>query len=506
MKKLVITLLVVAVLLLALPGLLGKLAQNQLEDQLNLGEVNPVFAFSIADYDRGWFGSTVRYELGFSDEYMEMIENATAGDPASTSQGSLDDSLLNVLAPFEMESKISHGPIGFLNGPFFGLYKSATTESSNNPELAEFLGNASMPYLVNVHTTTSLLGNTKFNFELPASANTSSATTGDSLAGKLNFSGAKGNGSFSPGSKHIQLSSEMENLSIKDDGAELSLQGMSLDSDQTLIAGLGFSGIGAGKMTIASLTYNDPKRAADAAMSMQDMTFIMDSDYGTSNQTIDVKANYQISQLLTQDQTITDIEFTMTMRELSVSALQKYSDWSNNMTSLMTSTEPDNKDLYGQISEQLTPMVHEFASTSPQISFSPIKLTANDEKFLASLNINLDAETLPALATFEITDPAMWFGLLSGDAGLSLSEKMATLLAISSAQSQLQAAIGDQEGISPEQIQQMAIAQAPIVLQTLVQQGMLQQADGQIIAAIEFENGELLLNGKPIPIAMLLGL
>ena len=196
MKKLTITLLVVVVILLALPGLLGKLAQDQIQEQAELASGNPFLTLLIKDYDRGWFSSTLRYELNFTDEYRELISDPTADGAVS----SLDSAVQELIAPFELESKIGHGPVGFLKGPFFGLYRSATTESANNPKLSEFLSEAGMPYLLSIHSTTSLFGTTKFDFEIPASAQTNNTSenppTGGSLASKLVFSGTTGNATF----------------------------------------------------------------------------------------------------------------------------------------------------------------------------------------------------------------------------------------------------------------------------------------------------------------------
>jgi len=508
MKKLTIFLLIVIVVMLSLPGLLGKLAKDQIQNQLSLTEGNPFLTLKITDYDRGWFSSALRYELNFTEQYRALISGSRTGEPTERPLASIDSTLQELIAPFELESKLSHGPVGFLNGPFVGLYRSETKESADNPKLAEFLTEAGMPYLLSMHSTTSFFGTTTFDFDMPASGQISNSTanpaTNNTLASKLVFSGTTGNATFAPGSKHLQIASQTDNLSIKDNGAELTLQGMTFEADQTLVSNL--IGLGPANLTIGSFVIRDPDSATSnaepTAMTMQDLSFSMDTNYGSSKQIIDVKASYEIGEMLIEDQTITDVELTVNARELSLSALQKYNDWSQEIA-MASTTEPGEQE---SLLEELIPLAHEFASASPRLSIDPIKLTANGESFLASLKIHLNGSSLPALADFNLMDPAMWAQVASGNVNLALSEQMATLLAVASSQSQLQAALGDDSGIPPEQIQQMAIAQAPIVLQTLVQQDWLRHADGQISAALSFENGELLLNGKPAPMEALLGL
>lgn len=502
MKKLALLFATVAIALLGLPGLLGKLAQEQLENQVELTQDNPVILVSIGDYDRSWFSSTVRYEIGLTDEYLEIVKDAVAGDDLDqdkTKASSLDESLLNILSPFEMVSDVSHGPIGFLDGPFLGLFKSFTTESANNPRLNEFLADANMPYLIKGYSVTNLLGSTAFNFEMPPSQRTED---GDSLASKLNFSGATGKGNVSTtdsGEDRIQVTTNMKNLSLKEEDSEFTMSDFNVITDSTKVSEMLWSG--RSTTTIGLLTVKDNSREDRIDLSMQDSAMAFESALGDTQQTLNGEVEYRVAEIQIAGLTIADIKLAVAANELSIPAIEKYNQW----TQELALTPSDESDAARRLNASL-PVMHQFLSTSPTISLDPITFSMNDETFLADITLNINGKTLPAIDSFDFMDIALWMKMVSGKAGLSLSENMATLLAITSSQRQLQTVLGDQQGITPEQISQMAAAQAPILINTLVQQGMLKSAGGQISAGITFDNGELLLNGQPLPVEAILGL
>ncbi len=80
--------------------MLGKTVQEEIETQLELVRGNPMLNVSISDYDRGWFSSKVRYEIGFTEQYLEMIEGAVKSQDENNNP--LDESLLEILSPFEL--------------------------------------------------------------------------------------------------------------------------------------------------------------------------------------------------------------------------------------------------------------------------------------------------------------------------------------------------------------------------------------------------------------------
>ena len=501
MKKLLALSIVVAAALLGWPGMLGKTVQEEIETQLELVRGNPMLNVSISDYDRGWFSSKVRYEIGFTEQYLEMIEGAVKSQDENNNP--LDESLLEILSPFELVSDISHGPVGVLNGPFFGLFKSLTTEGANNPQLNDFLAAANMPFLVKVSSTTGLLGDTTFSVDVPASQGAGDGAAGDSLASNLKFSGATASGRYSAtGSRgaRLRLTGRMENLSIIDHASEFTVDAVQMAVDSENIAERIW--IGPVNTSIGAVTVRDSSTAEPIEMTAQDMLIDIDSGYGSSTDTLDVSMTYSIGQIALAGQSVSDIEFSMAMTELSVKAFERYNQWMQDPAFTQARKPNANQGEFAG----LLPMLHEFIGKSPTISVNPLTFTTSNETLLANVTLNINGSDLPELSSFDAADAGLWLPRLSGKAGLSLSDSMALLLAVSGAQSQLQATLGDQQEITPQQISQMAAAQAPIMIQTLVQQGLLLRAGGQISAGIVLENGELQLNDQPLPLNEILGL
>jgi len=82
-KKVLWLVIILAVLILGLPGLIGSMAESKAYEQLELVKDNPAFTLKISNYDRGWFSSDVTYEYGLKDDYIDLLERSGSNPQGS---------------------------------------------------------------------------------------------------------------------------------------------------------------------------------------------------------------------------------------------------------------------------------------------------------------------------------------------------------------------------------------------------------------------------------------
>lgn len=503
MKKIVWLIVIVAALLLGLPAVLGIFAERETYKQLELAQDNSLFSLKISEFDRGWFKSQVTYELGLSEGYLELLANATKADDAAPTENWQE-----IAAPLEMISQLSHGPIGFHSGLFFGLFRAETTNGPDNPRVNEFLQATNMPHLFLAKSTTSLFGKSTLSASIPP-ANVEAGELGsDTQLRSVEFSGMKFTGTHQSGSNKTTMDGGGQTFSLVADNVSMGMEGLSISADLESVSKT--IAWGEVKTTVDSMSLFDATTDNPEPMLVKGVTAQMNTTKGAAPGTADVLARYLIDDISVAGQQANDIEFAFSMQAISVAALEKYTQWSQDVV-IDAAQVADSEDsqaaekLAAESMQVLQPLLHEFAKQSPTINVDPIKFTANGEAFQASFLMHLDGSKLPMLDAFDLADVPLWLSMASAKAGASISEGLATQIAISSARSQLVEALGDQQEISEQQISDMAAAQAPLVVETLVQQGLVKRSEGKLSALVSFEDGELLLNGQAMPLGALMG-
>jgi len=508
-KKLLWLVIVVAALVLILPGVIGIVAERKTYEQLDLIEANPTLELTISDYDRGWFSSQVTYQYGLKSEYIDLIERSgkspngsdtTTHETNAKSAEAKGDSTSwsEHAAPLEILSDISHGPIGLNNGLFLGLFKASITNGPNNPRLNEFLQSVDMPYLFKGDLVSGFTGNTDFSTVIPAVNADASRLPADTGLRSLEFSGLQLNGNYQLSGAHINAKGSAENFNIVADDLSMTLQGLTFDADSSLkIKVLPFGTI---SFAIDEFRIFDANSSQSGPFELLGFSFTADTTAGSSDGTANFVGSYKASKALVAENVVTDMELTVRMEDLSIAATESYTQWYENLVTV----DQENAEAMQQLIEGVTPIVHQFMEVSPTMIVSPLKFKTNDEPFESELTLRVDGSKLPAVQGFDVTDTGTWLSVLSGESNASISEPLATGLAVTTARSQLLEVLQGQEGITLEQINEMAVNQAPIVIETLIQQGRIQRADGKLGAQLSYGNGTLTLNGQAIPLQQFL--
>ena len=480
MKKLIWLVVIIAVLVLALPGLAGIMAEREVYRQMELIEDSPVVGLRISKFDRGWFSSDVIYEYGLPEAYREAMQTE--------------------IEPLELTSHVTHGPLGLDGGLFFGMFRADTTNGNNNPRVKQFLSDVGMASLFNVRTTTGFFGTTRFEGYVPKATADAGNMPSDSELISFEFSGMALNGSYNSRTRKLAMEGGASSLNMVSDEVSFAFANLTLATDMTSEA----DGVPMGEadMNVQSLSLFLANANPPQLMNLTDLGFSAATKAGNATDMADIEARYFVGRAVLAENTITDAELLFHARNLLIPALRRYSEWSKGVVSI----DQEDKAAVEQRLEELGSIMHEIASSSPEFAIEPLKFTTDGESFDSELKLQIDGERLPPSASFAGTSAAEWMKLVTGEAQVSISEPLATTLAIGNARSKLQETLGDQQQITSEQLDGMAAVQAPMVLEALIQQGIVKRQDGNLESLIVYKDGELVLNGQAIPVAALMGL
>jgi uncharacterized protein YdgA (DUF945 family) len=141
----------------------------------------------------------------------------------------------------------------------------------------------------------------------------------------------------------------------------------------------------------------------------------------------------------------------------------------------------------------IMPIAVRLLEAGPSLSISPVRFAINGEAFDANMRFASDMSNLPPQAAIDLQDTAMWTRVVSADAQLTATKPLAEMIAQRIMMMQLGSSM------PPDQAEQMAAAQAGLMLVALSSQGMIVDGGDTYGATIEFANGMLLLNGNPLP-------
>lgn len=488
MKKNILWSIVMAslVLLLLLPGLLGQAAERTLRAQVAASaSAEQPLSLRITRYDRGWFASTVVYELGLAEDLVAPLPSLAAA-PGS------DNPLAQRL---ELVSAVRHGPVGLHQGLFFGLFAAVTTPAESNPAINDFVATTGMPQLFQVVTHTGFGGATQFAVTVPP-VNADGTDIGQPLqTGALRFAGLQATGSVAAGGEAITLAAAFDALAIAGEEAELRVEGFALAGSTEKIS----QSLWLGPVTLALARIDLRSKGAAPSLSAAGLEWSLASATQPGAELADMAVTLKAQQLQAAGQNLANAQLTLSLRSLSVAALDAYAQL----------TAAQQTDASQRLEWALPGLLHQFAAQSPVLAIAPLAFTLDGASFTGTAELQLDGAQLPAssdptAASRSGLDLAQWLALVNMDAAVQIAKPLAERFASHYAQSQLTTALAADSSVDPAQIEAMARLQAPLLLQSLVDQGTLTEQSDSYAATAVFGDGELLLNGQRLPLGVLL--
>jgi uncharacterized protein YdgA (DUF945 family) len=474
MKKLILVVVVlIVVAAIGLPPVIGSMAESSFRANIEQMDANPMFAMRVDDYERGWFSASTAVEVGFDERYAELM--MAGGNEDTDLAAVLRDQAITI--PVD----IAHGPIVFTDGLYFGLARIHAILDERDELAASMMEELGLDYLAQLHGQVSYLGTFSFSSDVPPVEYVDEQ-------GQLSFSGLNLDG-VTRGS-NLELDGEMENLVIDSGGTAVTVDSLYLVSDSNRINQVLWEGeFDSG---IESLSIVDTLAGSAGAMAFTDLRAFGSTELDPTGELIAIDATYSAARIRipAEDVVMTDVNLTMLLENISVDGFTEYYE-------TMLNIDPQNPDATAMAMQAI---MFRLLEQNPAITFDPVRFTLNDE----SLNAAASLRTVNGeQASLDIGNPFALLGLFEASASVDASKPLFERLAAEASAAQM--GMIDPEQVPPGQdLESMAQAQADLTIALLVGQGYLIDDGENYSTEIEYANGEVRVNGEPLPLGALL--
>lgn len=467
MKKvgtLVVALLLVC--LLALPPVLGFVGQSQVEQRIEKINANNVLNIEVLDYRRGWFTSQASLAVALAPSYLNQLQALNTLD-----EPSFVSSVAN--RTITVQTNVTHGPLALADGVQLGFWHlNAVPDPAavDNIELQQQLG---MTQLFEFNGRAGFTGRLFFNLDIPAI----DYDNGLASFGTADFALA---GSYR--GDRIVTDASLDSLYYGLGPIVFSLRGIRSKGDNEFwsqnIA------LGDFSVNVDALTVANAALPTEPTFEASGIAVVGNVEIDNGN-LLSGAADYSFDSARTPGGIdLTDGLIRVTLDNLDAQAAQDYYAAASNM--IDAPLDP------GLTLDTILPIVQRLLAAEPKLSIAPIRFAVNGEAFDANINLVSNPGSLPAQPAIDLQDPSLWTSVVSVDARLSAAKPLAEMIAQQVVMMQLGA-------MPPDQLEQMAAAQAGLVLVTLTSQGMIVDEGDNYVASLEFSNGMLMLNGQPMP-------
>lgn len=471
MKKLIIPIIIIAALMAA-PWVVGNKSHQQLEATLNsLTENNPGVSYEIKDYKQSIFTSTGKIHFKYDE--------AMLGEPSEDVPEELINFFKNGLV-FNVD--ITHGPV--LTKPSVGLGLSHTKFSLDTSEeplksFAEKTGVTDLLYgdvyvdLAGNGTTTSYIS--KF------------ALTEDEA--NIDFGGAEINQSFD---KNLNYDGNafISALALKADALSVNTSPITMEFKGKLEPEFNW---GVGKFTskMSSIKFDESGEGSNGEVS--DVSLVMDITE-PSEGLYDIQYVFSVSEVngSALENPLSNINYDMTFKSVSKAAVLS-------LNQLGQAQDPNlSPEEQAQKMEAIAKTAgEELLKTSPSVALNALSFNYGDSTFIDMKgNFGINSDMIPDASMLQ-ANPMMAIPALKADLDANFSENVISeVMQIFAAQQMEGIELSDEDKAAMKSQQE---AQAQMMIAQFVEMGYITKNDKGLATKATFENGQLLVNGNPMP-------
>lgn len=468
MKKVVVAIVaVVAVLLLALPPVLGRLTESRVRERVAAINTSGIATAEVKSFDSGWFASKARIEFGFSPGYLAQL--GAQGAP------------VNVIGQHAtIVIDFAHGPVTLKDGVHLELSTMAAQLDPETPGLAGLEKQLGVPYVFEFRSRTGLGGRVVFDADVPPV----DVPAGDA---QFKFSGAKLEGTYT--NKQVVSNTHVDSIEFSGPGGAFVLRNLRLNTDNQMLA----PDVAPGSMefSIESASAIDPLQGSAPIFEANKLKVTALTTLNAARTLFDVQVTYGVDRVHVEENEVTNAILGFSVHNVDAELIKHYGVA---MRELMAGgAQPDPRAALAS----LRPDLPRALAAGPSLVLEPIRFAFNGEPFDGRWEFTIDPAKVPPDALTNL-DPAAVLGFVNSNADVKLSKGLARAIVALVVEMQLR---GDPR-MPPEQMKYMAEAQAGLMLVTLVTQGFLVE-DGEVYrAALRYVDGALTLNDKPLPLGL----
>ena len=492
MKKIVgIALLLLAIALVGGPFYAGIKAENELQKFIAKFDAYPGYQVSWLSYERGWFSTQATLSVGL-DAALWPDEN---GEPES-------------LPTLPLVIQIDHGPLLLNDISSVGWYSWRLDLTQDQTEwLEEHLDMAEEGQLYEAQGHAGLLGTVQFSDELKAfsirddQGNTIARTNGYVGSGTI---GAAGKLSYAGLISGIDLTAEdalvvLGNITLRTEG---DLSRMDWDSFvypsnfYMNVASMELHGSGQ-QASVTNAVFEGAIEIPEDKDWFDLIVSLSVGNLGVNHSATNSAVNHPATNSAVKSVQLEDATMTFAYERISLAAYSAYIDMA------AASLESPQQELDYQ--QFFTPEVmKEFFANGPAVALRNLSFSMPDGDFEGSLRLAMkDDFVMPA----QITNPFIFIQALTLDANVVVDRPLALYLAKASSRAQVEASMVNNPDVTEADIETAVQQQAQNTLDMLMSQGILVSEGETLQAKLQFTDGQLVLNGKPMPfpLGMLMG-
>lgn len=466
MKKLLLVgAVVVAGAVVATPKYASSRFDQQLQDVVAQLNAAPGYKVIILDNQQNWFSAQTKIALELDMAKLPQF----AHDPIAADLPQLHTDVT-------LDTKF--GPLLFDENALFGLYSSSAAIAAE-PLRKYLTWDADQP-LYKLVVTSSLTNSLQVHDEITA-ANFNDDT------GRLTFkfSGYEGNGAWA--GKTLHYAGSIDSLTSEGE-FDAAIKDIKID----LTADTDLAGALAGDLYASSTTLTVGSFTSEhinAAKLLIKAANTIDS----SNDTSSIQARYELGEAHYKDFNINNTMLSMDISNIDNGFLRDFQQLVEDGYRAGQDTEAVQLQMFTLIEQKLP----ELLKKSPQLNFE-LGAEVPEGKLSAKLDSSIADITQPVTAQ-QLTDQFFWLQHLKAHLNANADKGMATF--ISNVVLKEQLAYSPQFAqMSADEQKQMLDSQSGVVLDQLIQTGMLQEKDGKLVLEAAIEQGNATLNGNPIPL------
>lgn len=467
MKKILAILVVLIVVAIAVPKFIAPQVTQNLESTISRVNALPAYSVQLVEYHEGWFSSQGKILLKIDlamvapNDQMELTELPNE---------------------FELDFYAQHGPVmlGKLSGVGLANWRLTLIDEKLTADLI-------LPEGEDLYQVTGRLG---FFGATDIADKISAFTFSQQQDQVLEFKGYRGAGSFS--AEDYEYEGQFNGMIANSPDGLFQVDKFTLEvaGDGNIFASMN------NRLLDSEVEFELDGIIIDLTAKGKQLITLSKLDL-SADTNIDKEKNHlsyvqliKIKSVVVDGYKISDITFNSDVSNISVPFLKAYQQLAPNISA--TDPAADQQ----KVAEFLQTHLVQLLVEEPNLTISELSFNTPDGSLSANMSTTVTGvTTLPAT----LKDPGFWISHLTADALILADKGLMEIIASNHMKNQLRQN-PQTAGLTEQEIEDIATQQTPMMLQMGQQQGLIVEENGKYKAKLTLENGELVLNEKPIPL------
>lgn len=472
MKKLGLALVAaLAIVLLGAPFATGMLTESNLTQRVEAIDASPSLGATIVAYERGWTRSRVELELTLGPQYAGRLE-AAGIDPAA--------------AKLPIVVEILHGPISVADGFHAGMTRIVAHPDPEWSLAQTAMQRYGMPYIFEFRGQSGF--GSRFDFEADVPPVDYAGPEGEILFSGLDVSG------FAAGNQLV-IGASSDRLSYQSMFASGSIDSIMYSAEYA------FRGedwpVSTTELAVGGIVATSPLLGAEPLFEGHDIRISAGVALDPAGETIEVTTHYAAGSVSAGEEfALSDAELGVTLGNLDAELVREYSA----LAAALRDGDTETMDVLASSAEELSQQI---VMSEPRASLDPIRFSMPEGSFEGNVTATIDSSAIPAGQPADLRDLAVLMTVLGVSADASVSKPLAQRLAVMALEGRIMATARESdETLTPDQIRDIAGAQAGLILLNLVGQGFLADNGDAYSSSLRFQSGGVTINGAPLPLGL----